>query len=454
MKIQYQLWLIFSGLFIVVFLAVYMFVSSTYEQNLQAGYEQISIAQGSSILEQLKDTYPHSPNRSMGYLLTYSEQLNSRLIMLDDDKRVYADSFQQLKPNTILNLTILDQDTVPVSLFFETDPFGYVQYTLLPFQTVEREGYLLMIQEADPLFAELTSFRDWMVQTLLIAVFVFFFISYFVSTWFSKPIREIIFHLKRITPQKRAFSMKHQRRDEIKELIDATQNMVEELKLYDERQRRFLSTSSHELKTPLTTMQLILENLPYVREDEETYREFVQDLSFQVQKMKQMVNQLLQINRIWDTHLEKEILNPVDIQHHLLQSFQHITQDKQITLEFELEPVKLYVDGELFLRGLDNLVSNSIRYSPPGQTVKIIIRGDKEQNKISVCDEGIGISPENLPHIFEPFYRSNDATAWNQEGSGLGLTIVKQMVDMHKGRIEIQTLQKEGTCIHIFLPKK
>lgn len=451
MKIQYQLWLIFSSLFIVVCLTVYMVVLTTYEQRLQVGYEQISIAQISPILDQLKDTYPYSPNRSIGYLQTYSEQLNSRLIMLDNDKKVYADSFQQLKPNTTLNLTILDQDTVPGSLFFKTDPFGYVQHTLLPFQTVESGGYLLMIQEADELYVELKSFEKWMVQTLLIAVFAFFFISYFVSTWFSKPIRQIIFHLKKITPQRRTFSLKHRRRDEIKELIDAIKNMVEELNLYDGRQRRFLSTSSHELKTPLATMQLILENLPYVRENEETYCEFVQDLAFQVEKMKQMVDQLLQINRIWDKPLEKEKVYAQDIQHHLKQSFQHIAQDKQIVLEFELEPVDLYVDRALFLRGLDNLVSNAIRYSPQGQSVKISITSDKEQNQISVCDQGMGISLEDLPHIFEPFYRSNDATAWNQEGSGLGLTIVKQMVELHKGRIDIDTGLKRGTCIHLFL---
>ncbi|WP_227937435.1 sensor histidine kinase [Alkalihalobacillus deserti] len=449
MKIQYQLWLIFSCLFIVVCLAVYIVVSTTYEQRLQLGYEQVSITQGSTILDQFKDTYPYSPNRSIGYLQTYSKQLNSRLIMLDHDKKVYADSFQQLKPNTTLNLTILAQDTVPVSLFSETDPFGYLQYTLLPFQTVESEGYLLMIQEVDQLYAELKSFQKWIVQTLLIAVFVFFFISYFISTWFSKPIRQIIFHLKEVTPQKRFFSLKHPRRDEITDLINAIQNMVGELNLYDERQRRFLSTSSHELKTPLATMQLILENLPYVRENEATYQEFVQDLSFQVQKMKQMVDQLLQINRISDKYLEKETLIAGDLQHHLLQSFQHLAQDRQITLEFEFDPVQLYVNRAMFLRGLDNLVSNAIRYSPQDASVKIIIKSEEEQYKISVCDQGMGISPEDLPHIFEPFYRSNDATAWNQEGSGLGLTIVKQMVEMHNGRIEIDTEQNQGTCIHL-----
>ncbi|MDD2497203.1 MAG: HAMP domain-containing sensor histidine kinase [Desulfitobacteriaceae bacterium] len=454
MKIKYQLWLIFSGLFILVSFTVYMFVSESYERRLQQGYELISITQGSAVLDNLKDTYPFTPNRSIGYLETFSEELNMRLIMLDQDKKVYADSFQELKSNATLNLDILNLDDLPGSLFVETASSAYVQYTLIPFQSGERKGYLLMVEEAEQLFRELKSFQKWMVQILAISLFVFFLISYFVSSWFSKPIRQIIFNLTKITPLKRTFYLKYQRRDEIKELIVAIKNMVEELNRYDERQRRFLSTSSHELKTPLATIQLILENLPYVRENEERYREFVRDLSFQVQKMKIMVEQLLEINRIWDRQLQKEILKAEEIKEYLLQSFQHIARDKNIFLEFELETVDLFVDQYLFLRGLDNIVFNAIRYSSEGRSVRIMMKNirDKNENKISVCDQGIGIKPEDLPHVLEPFYRSNDASAWNQEGSGLGLTIVKQMVEMHQGRIDIKT-GEHGTCIHLFFPK-
>ncbi|MCT8139206.1 HAMP domain-containing histidine kinase [Anaerobacillus sp. CMMVII] len=450
MKIQYQLWLIYSCVFICVTLVVYMVVSRTYEHRLQVGYEQVSITQGTTILNQFKETYPYSPNRSIGYLRTYSEQINSRLIMLDEEKKVYVDSFNQLVPNTILHLTILKKETVPGSIFSNTEAFGYVQYTLLPFQTGESKGYLLMVQDANELFAEVTSFQRWMIQTLLIAVFSFFMISYIVSTWFSKPIRQIITQLKKITPQKRVFSVKHQRQDEVKALIDAIKNMVEELNLYDDRQRRFLSTSSHELKTPLTTMQLIVENLPYVREQEALYGEFVQDLAFQVKKMQRLVDQLLRINSIWDDKCNKELINIHDIQEHLLDSFQYIALGNEIELKFDLEPLEFYVDRELFYRALENLVSNAIRYSPKGRQVKITSKREKGWNKISICDHGIGIGTEDLPHIFELFFRSNDATEWNQDGTGLGLTIVKQIVDLHNGRIEVYSLKNQGTCINLF----
>ncbi|TCT16085.1 signal transduction histidine kinase [Natranaerovirga pectinivora] len=454
MKIQYQLWLIYSTLFIIVSISVFVVISNRYEKHLQTGYEQLTITQGVTMLDRLKDTYPYTPNRSMGYLRTFSNQLNTRLIILDQEKRVYADSFGQLSQEASLNISILQREKEFISEFYNTQQYGYVQYTLVPFVTeLGMEGYLLMIGEADQLYNEINSFQYWIIQMLIIAVTIFFIVSYFISNWFSTPIRKIILQLKKITPQKRSFTLKYKRKDEIKKLIDAIKNMVEEMNLYDERQRRFLSTSSHELKTPLATMQLILENLPYVREEEGMHTEFVQDLFFEVNKMKKMVEQLIEINRIWDKPLEIELVTDQDLKKHIQQSFQYIAESKNIVIEYELDTIKLYVDKTMFLRGLDNIVSNAIRYSTNNQLVKIRAKNLKEETQISIIDKGIGIAREDVQHIFEPFYRSNDATIWNQEGSGLGLHIVKQMVEMHKGRVEIDTEKNKGTTVHLFLKK-
>src|SRR5690606_3474647 len=226
--------------------------------------------------------------------------------------------------------------------------------------------------------------------------------------------------------------------DEIKELIKAMQSMVEQLNIYDARQRRFLSTSSHELKTPLTTMYLILENLPYVRDNDESFHEFIHDLMIQVQKMKRMVEQLLPITTY-------------DIKSHLHTTFPYLSQSKQIYLQFEMEDISIYVDRSLFLHALDNLVANGIQHSPNGSIVSISVKKWSENCIISICDQGIGISDADINHIFEPFFRVNDATEWNQEGSGLGLSIVKQIVDSHQGRIEIESELEQGTCIRIIL---
>lgn len=452
MKIQYQLWLILSVLFVVTALGVYLVVADAYEERLQASYEQVSFAQGSALLEQLTETYPDEPQRSSGYLQNYSERLQARLIILNEQKKVFADSFVVLKPNTSLELAVLKEGEGYASHFAQTQNFGYVQYTLLPFEQASNKGYLLMIQDTGALSAELSSFRTWMLRVLSLALFIYFLLSYVVATWLTTPIRRIIAALKKITPRKRDFALTYKRQDEIRELIEAIGRMVAELNLYDERQRRFLSTSSHELKTPLATMQLILENLPYVRQDEARYEEFTQDLVFQVQKMKQMVEQLLQIMRLGDRPLRTEAVSAEELREHLLQVFQYLAQEKELSLEFELQKTTFNVDRMLFMRALDNLVANAIRYSPRGKTVTIVVRSENNEKVVSVCDQGIGIAASDLPQIFEPFYRANDATAWNQEGSGLGLAIVKQIAELHQGKITVDSVLQEGTCFHFLLP--
>jgi signal transduction histidine kinase len=454
MKIQYKLWLLLSAVFIITSFTLFIVLSNNFKQHLQSGYETIALNQGNRVLKEVKDTYPDSPIRSVGYLRIANQEFDGRIIMLDQNKRVFADSFSQLKEDTVLELDILKTEIKTGSLFYQTDEYGYVQYTLISFEEQETKGYLLLIEDVNQLSNELKALQNWMIRALILALFLFFFISYFVSTWFSKPIKQIISRLKGITPQKRQFSLKYKRRDEIKELIDAIHNMVEELNLYDVRQRQFISTSSHELKTPLTTMHLILENLPYVRENEDTYKEYVQDLSYEVDKMKTMVEQLLQINRLWDKKLEKESITSSEMKEHLIQSFQYLLQEKNINLEFKLDSVGFKVDRTLFLQGIDNLVSNGIRYSNQNGTVLIILKSNKLNNNIdiSIHDQGIGISSNDLSHVFEPFYRSNDATAWNSEGSGLGLFIVKKMIELHKGSIMIESEPNIGTEVRLTIP--
>lgn len=450
MRIHLRLWIICTSIFLSVEIILYFIVTITYEKQLQAGYTEVAIAKALSINERLADTYPDSPLRTMGYLKSYSKQLNSRLIILDETKKIFADSFQQLQKDAKLNLAILDKNSFPASIFIKTAPYGYVQYTMIPLSE-NKDGYLLIIDDANELYEEIKSFQKWLIITLLSVILVFFVIAYFVSRWFTLPIRQIILRLKTITPYRRNFYLNYPHNDEIKELIKAMQSMVEQLNIYDARQRRFLSTSSHELKTPLTTMYLILENLPYVRDNDESFHEFIHDLMIQVKKMKRMVEQLLQITKIEDLFIQKEKITTHDIKSHLHTTFQYLSQSKQIYLQFEMEDISIYVDRSLFLHALDNLVANGIQYSPNGSIVSISVKKWSENCIISICDQGIGISDADINHIFEPFFRVNDATEWNQEGSGLGLSIVKQIVDSHQGRIEIESELEQGTCIRIIL---
>src|SRR5690606_33325629 len=143
-----------------------------------------------------------------------------------------------------------------------------------------------------------------------------------------------------------------------------------------------------------------------------------------------------------------------DIRSHAEKQFQHLTASKRIKLAFEGDrQIALVVDRDSFFEGLNNLISNAIHYSPQQTTVRISIsRRASDRICCAVCDQGKGIADKDVPYIFEPFYRANEAIGWNEAGSGLGLAIVKQMVELHRGEIEVVSSPGEGTCVTMVFP--
>lgn len=463
MKIQYKLWLVFTSLFIIMGFALYFFIANAYENRVIAGQAEVMSSQGMAVVEKINGTYPKFPDRTLGYLQFYSKQLEARLFLLDEENYVVFDTFGQVIQGTALNLSILAKvKGQPVSEFIRTGPFGYVQYTLLPLNQMGNEpnsgsnnlayGTLLIVKDINVVYEDIHSFQRWMLGLMLAAAALFFIVCYLVASWFTKPIADLIGNLRRISPQRRVFVMKYKRKDEIRKLIDAITEMVGELNQYEQRQRQFLSASSHELKTPLATIQLIVENLKFVQYDDKLFVEFTSDLSGQIDKMKHMVDQLLDIHRMWDKPIERVGVTLDEAENHIRDHFLLLAEHKRIRLVFQTDSGVVFVDRDLFFRALDNLVSNAVRYSPEESEVDISfkMRG-KEHLHCSVCDQGIGIHHEDLANVLEPFYRAKDAREWNQEGTGLGLTIVKQMVDIHGGTMEIKSVPGKGTCVHIYL---
>ncbi len=454
MNIRNRLWLVFSLLFILVCLGLYGFIVKTYEERVLAGQREISITQGQAVVEQLSGTYPRFPERTEGYLSFYSDRLDARLLVLDYQKKVRFDSFEKFTPGTHLSLTILEKGgELPRTEFVPTTNYGYVQYTLFPLgNETPASSFLLMIKDVNVLYEDIRSFQYLMMAVMALAIMVFFLLSFWLAAWFSRPIHDIVRHLQGITPQKRTFTMEYNRKDEIQHLVRAIRQMVDQLNQYELRQRQFISASSHELKTPLTTMQLICENLEHVREDPGQFREFTQDLLVQTDKMKKVVEDLLHINRMWDRPLNLDYITGGEIRNHIEKQFQRVLDSRGLFFRFTIDAdAHFEADWELFFHGVDNLVANAIRYSSENKEIHIGVQkdGDTGESLLFVCDEGIGIAEEDRPYIFEPFYRSKQAMDWDREGTGLGLVIVKLMADRHGGKLELESSVGKGTCVRL-----
>ena len=231
--------------------------------------------------------------------------------------------------------------------------------------------------------------------------------------------------------------------DEIGAVARAFNQMAEQVQAMIEEQRAFASNASHELRTPLTTMRLRTEALRYDQSlDTQTQQQYIVDLDDELVRLSGLVSDLVLLSRLDAGRAEigTEQIDPVRFAYSLQQTMANQARDRRISLTLETavdQPVT--VNGSLnHLTVLfRNLLENAIKYTPSGGQITWRIFVEGEDVMFTVQDTGQGIAPEQLPHVFERFYRADKSHSRFIPGTGLGLTLAKSIVEAYGGRIEI-----------------
>ncbi len=223
----------------------------------------------------------------------------------------------------------------------------------------------------------------------------------------------------------------------------------------DRMKTEFISTAAHELRTPLTSIQGFSEIL-ITRDDLDVQerKKFLDHINKQAINLSRIINDLLDISRIESGKsftLNKE---PCLIGEAIEAIVDYYISESKIH-KFEIilpeKPIKITVDKEKMTQVLQNLLNNAINYSPAGG--KIQIKGEimNDYYQVSVQDEGLGMTPEQVEKVFDKFYRV-DATNTSIDGTGLGMSIVKNIVEAHKGRVWVESEYGKGTKVIITIP--
>ncbi|NLW21647.1 MAG: HAMP domain-containing protein [Tissierellia bacterium] len=242
--------------------------------------------------------------------------------------------------------------------------------------------------------------------------------------------------------------------DELKDLVAAINNMLDRIDVAYQSQVRFVSDASHELRTPISVIQGYVNLLDrWGKEDEETLQESIDAIKTEAENMKELVEKLLFLARSDNEtiRLHKELFDSCQVIHEIIKEMELI--DKSHKFEVDLKgPAFINADRQLIKQAIRILVDNSIKYTPSGEKIVLKVSSREEQIHISVQDNGVGIPPENLPNIFDRFYRLDESRARNTGGSGLGLSIAKWIVDRHGGYFEVLSRVGLGTRITMVLP--
>ena len=228
----------------------------------------------------------------------------------------------------------------------------------------------------------------------------------------------------------------------------------------EERERRlFVSNVSHELRTPLTSVKSYLEALDEGALSEPVAPDFIKVSLDETNRMMRMVTDLLHLSRIDNatTHLDVELINFTAFITFILNRFDQIRgQDEEkkyeLVRDYPITSVWIEIDTDKITQVIDNILNNAIKYSPDGGKITVTMKTTDDQMILSISDQGLGIPKQDLPRIFDRFYRVDRARSRAQGGTGLGLSIAKEIIKQHNGFIWAKSEYGKGSTFTIVLP--
>ena len=242
---------------------------------------------------------------------------------------------------------------------------------------------------------------------------------------------------------------------EFQQLATTFNHMLERLQEVLEGQHRFVADAAHELKTPLTAMKGNFEVILQRPRSVEDYQEAILDNIQEVDRLTKITKSLLTLAQFKEDrpHLDMHSLNLSTLVQEVGDQFAVLAQDKDIHLQIDQDfPTPVLGDPSQLKQAIINVLDNALRHTPHGGTVTIQLKQGHPWTTLSIRNTGPGIAAEHLPHLFERFYRVDQARDRLSGGTGLGLAIVKEIVDAHKGQVTVQSIVGKATTVTITLP--
>ena len=337
----------------------------------------------------------------------------------------------------------------------------------IPFKDLSNIDRAVMIHAPlDPLADELKGLQMLTIYTAVGGIILAALLSLFFSRLISKPLVKMNQAALAMASGNYQQRVEIQSNDEIgllanslNTLASRLQEKISQLEQQEQIRREFVSNVAHEIKTPLAVMQGFTETMiDGLVKTEQERDEYLQNILDEINRLKRLVNELLDLKRIEEGHFDFD-QEPCDLRGIIDQVQRKLGQlavEKGIQLEISLEKKLPLVtcNSDRIERVLINLIANAIRHTPAGGKIALYVNTKANQVHLRISDTGEGIAPEDLPLIWERFYKGDKSRTRSQGGTGLGLAIVKQIVEGHGGQINVESKLKEGTTFNIVLPIK
>lgn len=352
----------------------------------------------------------------------------------------HAYNFALKNPNS--KLVSLRYDPFGEEYLFFIRHFDRTQLERLP------SPFLIPGLSLAPIWHELIIFVSLLAVGLLLA--------YLLASNITQPIKILEHGINRLAAGEldaRVSQRLIDRRDELANLGIQFDRMADQLQKLVEKERHLLHHVSHEMRSPLARIQAIV-GLLQARPEKQA--EYLARLESELTRMDNLVGELLTLSRLEtaNVQMEKEWLTIVPFVKQIVEDSQSVAEKKQHTVALEVKNVseegRLQANESYLYRALDNVIRNAMNYSPEGSLIQVKMYEDRKNLHIEIVDNGNGVKPEQLPHIFTAFYRADSSA--NTSGTGLGLALTKHIVEQHQGKIIAENLKPNGLKMHFILP--
>lgn len=388
----------------------------------------------------------------------FAERTGTRFLVLDKSGQVAADSVGEFNRRILRHREVLAalKGENAAAPYLEKE-FGWVLYLAVPVTSGKQViGAVFLAADINILVDRLDEIRQRLYWFSAVSGGVVFVISLFLGAFLTKPVQRLIEAARRISRGEYGYRVENPRNDEIGELTEVFNEMSGRIKEEDSIRRQFVADASHELRSPVASVKALLESWPAKKRGEDTdIAELLDDLRFEAGRLEKLVEDLLLLSRIEGN---RQQFRPEEtLVGELTEAVKRTVMPLAARKGIEVETVhggNIYwqLDGDKIFRVLLNLADNAVKYSFEGGRVNIGFKVRGEKLVLWVSNIGGGIPAEEIPGIFRRFYRLDKARSRQTGGWGLGLAIVREIVDLHNGTINVSSEPGGETVFTVELP--
>lgn len=312
-------------------------------------------------------------------------------------------------------------------------------------------GFVFVASSASAISDFRTDVSRMVIVAVIIAAIISFNVVYMLTYKQVQPLRQMVKAARKFSDGDFTMRIDFKSENEVGQLASALNEMGAKLAESETINRSFIANISHELKTPMTNISgyvngLLDGTIPYEQQDK-----YLRIISDETKRLARLVRSMLDLSRIDSgaMKLKKQKFNLSEVIFRALLSFEHRIDEKHIDIQGldELDTVTVNGDADLIHQVLYNLFDNAVKFTNEGGYIRVSVTVQNKVATVSICNSGIGVSTEELSHIFERFYKTDKSRSYDRQGVGLGLYIVKTIVTLHGGRIRAEGA--EGTYCNI-----